>query len=102
MSRRPKLSDDELLALVCELGRGACTAVMHEALTARMRADISRAYIQERVDRLRGAGLLRCVYGVLPDEIAVRLTALGVERLRALQREPLAEPTNGGREGPDA
>jgi hypothetical protein len=96
---RPKLSDDDLLSLVCQLGGEACSAALREVLAARTKADVSIDYVDERYESLRRAGLVRFVYSAPVPERRLRLTAAGVERLRALQREPVAPLTNGDEPG---
>lgn len=96
MSRsRPTLSDDDLLALVSRLDGEACCAAVRKVLAARTHSDVSLDYVDERYENLRRAGLVRFVYSALAPERCLRLTAAGVDRLQALQREPLAPLTNG-------
>jgi hypothetical protein len=91
----PKLSDDDLLALISQLGRDACAAEMRDALTARTRAEVSLGYVDQRIERLLRGGLVRLVFARTLRDRCVRLTAVGVERLQALQREPKGARTNG-------
>jgi hypothetical protein len=88
-----EISDDEVLAIVCRLGRDARVDAVQSMLSERLRCAISTDNAVARLQRLRRAGLLRCFAGenLLVDTI--RLTALGVERLQSLQREPLKPPT---------
>ena len=86
-------SDDELLALVHQLQAAADLDTLRRALAARKQADpaaIDSRYVAERLERLRRAGLTCLVRGTPAPHDGVRLTAAGVERLQALQREPLS------------
>ncbi len=89
-----KLSDDELLAIICQLGPEASDVSIWRALSARSGRQISLERVRGRPHRLDAAGLAAfspcCFLGSRGGSEPVRLTALGVERLRALQRGPLA------------
>ena len=89
----PKISDDHLLAAVCCLGFRADLGALQRAVSVRMDQDFRLEYIACRVQRLRDAGFLRFVPARIGDELYVRLTALGVERLQSLQREPVKPAT---------
>ena len=95
MSRsRPKLSDDHLLATISVLAGAASDASVREALTVRLGQEVGLAYVRERLRRLDAAHLVSFASRRAPPVAenstqSVRLTATGVERLCALQREPL-------------
>jgi hypothetical protein len=96
--RHPKVSDDELLALVCRLGDRSDPEALRRALSVRANVEAAAEYVTERIERLRRAGLVRFVHAHRRGHDAgwepiVRLTAAGVERLQALQREPLRPAT---------
>ncbi len=88
------LSDDELLATICQLGPEASDVSIWRALSAGSGRQISLDRVRGRLHRLNAAGLAafapRRYLGSRGDSEPVRLTALGVERLQALQRGPLA------------
>ena len=90
----PKLSEDELLAIICQLGPEASDISVWRALSARLGRQISLDRVRGRLHRLNAAGLAafspRRYLGSRGESEPVRLTALGVERLQALQRAPLA------------
>jgi hypothetical protein len=89
---RPYLSDDDLLAEICVLGHEASNVGLCSALAVRF-GGVTRHYVDERLERLQAARLVSCsppLKGRHPTVCSVRLTAAGVERLCALQREPLA------------
>jgi DNA-binding PadR family transcriptional regulator len=92
--RGPKFSDDEVLAVVCQLGAAANAASLQRALSARLSEDVDLGRVEERLERLRREGLVRVGHGRASDEMHLRLTAAGVERLQALQRQPLRPPTD--------
>lgn len=89
---RPKLSDDEILAVVFLLGRNASDSTVWRWLNTRLGEEISLDYVGERLHRLSAADLISCSPQPCSN-MPVRLTAAGVERLRALEREPLAPRT---------
>jgi hypothetical protein len=95
MSRsRPKLSDDHLLATISVLAGDASDVRVRKALTERLGQEIGLAYVRERLPRLNAAHLVSFTSWRAPADAeksakSVRLTAAGVQRLRALQREPL-------------
>jgi len=89
---RPHLSDDDLLAEIFVLGREATNVGLCSALAVRF-GPVRRHHVDERLERLQAAQLVSCsspLKGQHPTVCSVRLTAAGVERLCALQREPLA------------
>jgi hypothetical protein len=92
-SSRPKLSDDDLLATISVLAGAASDASVREALTVRLGQEVGLDYVRERLRRLNAAHLVsfgsRRAPAVPEKPATVRLTAAGVERLCALQREPL-------------
>jgi hypothetical protein len=97
--RHPKVSDDELLALVCQLGERSDPEALRRALSVRTSVEAAAEYVAERIERLRRAGLVRFAHAYRSGHSAgrqpfVRLTAAGVERLQALQREPLKPPSD--------
>ena len=92
--RAAKVSDDDLLAVVFQLGLRAGRASIRRALSARTGTRLRLDSIERHLRRLREAGLLRLAPGRAGDDLYVRLTAAGVERLQALQREPLKPATN--------
>jgi hypothetical protein len=85
---RLKFSDDDLLAVVCQLGLGANASSIQRRLSDRANVLFDVFQVEARIQRLRVEGLLR----VAPSG-SVRLTATGVERLQSLQREPMRPPT---------
>jgi hypothetical protein len=89
---RPHLSDDDLLAEIFVLGHKATNVGLCSVLAVRF-GPVKRHYLDERLERLQAAQLVSCSSpskGQHPTIWSVRLTAAGVERLCALQREPLA------------
>lgn len=88
------LSDDELLAIICQLGPAASDVAIWRALSAQLGRQTSLDRVRGRLHRLSAAGL--AVFspgrylGQRGESEPVRLTALGVERLQALQRGPLS------------
>jgi hypothetical protein len=95
----PELSDDELLAAIYMLDDQASCAGLCGALARDLGAEVGRDYVDERLHRLRAAGLVSFIPSVSataprPDVRSVRLTARGVERLSALNREPVAPRTS--------
>jgi hypothetical protein len=86
---RPRLSDDLLLGCVCRLGRWADFNSIRLSLHELIGAEITRDYVEERIHRLRHAGLLRVAYGRgMRQHFA--LTAMGLERLHALESEAVS------------
>ena len=91
---RPKLSDDDLLAAVCGHD-GLCDAVsLRRCLRDRIGADVALSYIEERVERLHRAGLVRVFRPHAGDQPLFRLTQTGIDRLRDLESEPVRPPTD--------
>ena len=96
---RPKLSNDDLLCIISQQGAGSTELSVWRALNARFGREIDIDWVKERLSKLMAAGL--AVYapslfrasGPSESDTKVQLTALGVERLCALQREPIAPPT---------
>ena len=90
----PHLSDDEVLAAIFLLGDRASNVELYRALTRRFDVEIERDYVDERVRRLQRARLVTVAPSLrAPGVRWVRLTAHGVERLCALQLEPIAPKT---------
>jgi hypothetical protein len=93
----PQLSDDEFLAEIFLLGEEASNVALCKALERHAGVEVKRDYVDERLRRLRAAGLVTFAPSLgawsLSAARPVRLTAHGVERLRALQREPVAPRT---------
>jgi phosphotransferase system HPr-like phosphotransfer protein len=94
MSHDLQVSDDVVLAVICLLGANARVDTVRHALAERLTAEVSLASTAGRLRCLREAGLVRVVARGVAEDDQVRLTAVGVERLRALQREPLTPPTD--------
>jgi Mn-dependent DtxR family transcriptional regulator len=94
MSHDLQVSDDEVLAVICVLGANARVETVRHALAERLSAEVSLASTVGRLRRLREGGLVRVVARGGAEDDEVRLTAVGVERLRALQREPITPPTD--------
>jgi hypothetical protein len=86
----PWVSDEDVLAVICRLGMKADVEHIQHALAAGTSdpQDIDRCIV-----RLRQAGFVRLFYA-RSNEPLVRLTALGLERLQALQHNPVAPRTN--------
>jgi Mn-dependent DtxR family transcriptional regulator len=85
---RPKFSDDDVLAVICQLGPKADLSSVQRRLSERANLTCDVVQIETRIQRLRDEGLLRFAQGG-----SLRLTAAGVERLQSLQREPMRPPT---------
>jgi hypothetical protein len=94
MSHDLQVSDDEVLAVICVLGANARVETVRHALAERLSAQVSLASMVGRLQRLCDGGLVRVLAGRVAGDDQVRLTAVGVERLQALQREPLTPPTD--------
>jgi hypothetical protein len=97
-SHRPKLSDDDLLSTIFVLAGAASDASVCKALTDRLGQEIGLDYVYERLRRLDAAHLVSFASRRTPtvpenSTKSVRLTAAGVQRLCALQREPLCPET---------
>ena len=90
--RTAKVRDDDLLAVVFQLGLRAAPASIRRALNARTRLRLDG--IERRIRRLREAGLLQLAPGAAGDDLYVHLTAAGVERLQSRQHEPLKPATD--------
>jgi hypothetical protein len=73
----PKISDMELLSIVCQLGRAATETTIRHSVNERIGRDVSAKWVKDRLGEAQAAGLAICSDGVG----SVRLTALGVERL---------------------
>ena len=83
---RSMFSDDDLLAVVCQIGLGANSSSIRRRLSDRANLIFDAIQIETRIQRLRDEGLLR----IAPSG-SVRLTATGVERLQSLQRAVRAQ-----------
>ena len=92
--RAAKFSDDDLLAVVFQLGLRAAPASIRQALNARTGTRLRLDGLERRIRRLREAGLLQLAPGAAGDDLYVRLTAAGVERLQARQHDPLKPATD--------
>ncbi len=90
---RARFSDDDLLATVHQLGLRAAPAALCRTLSARSRRQLRPRDLTPRLERLSEEGVLRLAPGATANEAYVRLTAAGVERLQALQREPMKPAT---------
>jgi hypothetical protein len=73
----PKISDMELLSILCQLGRAATEATIRHSINERIGREVSAKWVKDRLAEAQAAGLAICGDGVG----SVRLTALGVERL---------------------
>ena len=73
----PKVSDVELLSIVCQLGRAATETTIRQSVNERIGSEVSATWVKDRLAEAQAAGLAICGDGVA----SVRLTALGVERL---------------------
>ncbi len=86
-----ELSDDELLSIICQLASDASDVSIWRTLSARSGGQIGLDRVRAWLRRLNAAGLASfsppLYVGSRDEGNAVRLTALGVERLQALQRE---------------
>lgn len=87
-----QLSDDELLAETYLLGEEASNVALCKALARRSGAEVNRFDVDQRLRRLRSAGLVSFPRSLVPSRVPsvrpVRLTAHGVGRLCAGQWEP--------------
>jgi hypothetical protein len=79
----PKVSDVELLSIVCQLGRAATETSIRHAIDERIGREVSVVWVRHRIAEIEAAGF---VTSLKPRRgvPAVRLTALGVERLSGL------------------
>ena len=95
---RAKLSNDDLLCIVSQLGVDATEMSIWRSLNARFGKQVSLAWLRKRLFDLNTVGLaiylpsLDRALGSSGSDTKVRLTALGVERLEALQREHMGPP----------
>jgi hypothetical protein len=81
----PKISDMELLSIVCQLGRAANEATIRHSVNERIGREVSAKWVKDRLAEAQAAGLAICGDGV------VRLTALGVERLSGVDHPKARE-----------
>jgi hypothetical protein len=85
----PKISDMELLSIVCQLGRAATETSIRHAINERIGRDVSIEWVRDRIAEIEAAGL--AYHQHLHGTPSVRLTALGVERL-----DGVADNTDSG------
>jgi len=88
-----QISDDVILAVVCQLGAPAEARDVRRALNLQLHAEIDEHYLEERLRRLQQAGLVDFFQRRATNQWLVHLTAAGVERLQSLQREPVTPAT---------
>ena len=86
---RATFSDDDVLAVICQLGSRAEAHSVCETLNVRTGKELDLGAVERRFRRLREEGLLRFVPGAAHGHVHARQTAAGVERLQSLQREPV-------------
>ena len=79
----PKVSDMELLSIVCQLGRAATETSIRHAINERIGREVSAEWVRDRIAEIEAAGLAisRRHHGAP----SVRLTAMGVERLSGVE-----------------
>jgi len=76
----PKISDIELLSILCQLGRAATETTMRHSINERIGRQVSVEWMRHRIGEIEAAGLAvvrRPIHGIP----SIRLSALGVERL---------------------
>jgi hypothetical protein len=88
-----KLSDDDLLAAVCQCGMKADRDAVGRRLAALLGIEIDPAAVEARLARLRLAGFLRVSRCGPPGTSCFHLTQMGVERLESLDCEPATPAT---------
>ena len=76
----PKISDRELLSIICQLGRAATEASIRHSINERIGREVSYEWVRERLDQIEAAGLL-VTYRPTKGVPYIRLTALGIEGL---------------------
>jgi hypothetical protein len=82
-----KISDDDLLAMVCRCGSAADVETICRYLGALLGTEVDEARVEARLQRLRLEGLLRTAQHP-PGTMRFHLTQAGVDRLEALESEP--------------
>lgn len=86
----PKVSDLELLSIVCQLGRAATETSIGHAINERVGREVTVEWVRHRIAEIEATG-----FATSPKPRdgapAVRLTALGVDRLNGV-----ADNTDGG------
>jgi DNA-binding MarR family transcriptional regulator len=83
------MSDEDVLAVICRLGAASDRERVRHAFAA---GTFDPQDIDRCIDRLYRSGLVRFQHG-RSHEPLLRLTALGIERLQALQRNPITART---------
>jgi hypothetical protein len=75
-----KISDLELLSIICQLGRAATESSIRHSINERIGRKVSVEWVKHRITEIEAAGLAAASP---PGQAApsVRLTAVGVERL---------------------
>jgi repressor of nif and glnA expression len=83
----PKISDMELLSIICQLGRAATETSIRHAINERIGRQMSVEWVRDRIAEIEDAGLA-VSHQHVRGAPSVRLTALGVERLSGAQHLP--------------
>ena len=76
----PKISDMELLSILCQLGRAATETTIRHSINERIGRHVSVEWVRHRIGEIEAAGLA-VVRRPSHGAPSIRLTALGVERL---------------------
>jgi len=77
----PKISDRELLSIICQLGRAATEATIRHSINDRLGREVSSDWVRDRIAEVRSGGLAISYHHSPHGHLHVRLTALGVARL---------------------
>ena len=85
----PKISDVELLSIICQLGRAATEASMRHAIDERIGRNVSVEWA--RIAEIERAGLAT-PYHHHRGGPCLRLTAIGVERLSGVDHPTERSP----------
>jgi hypothetical protein len=76
----PKISDRELLSIICQLGRAATEATIRNAINERIGGEVGDEWVKGRIAEIEAAGLIASRQSPQGTS-SIRLTALGVECL---------------------
>jgi hypothetical protein len=81
------VGDDDLLAAICVTGRESDLATVRARLGAWLGIDPDPELLEQQLERLRRAGLVRRFYRAEPDKPRFHLTEQGVQRLQLRENE---------------
>jgi hypothetical protein len=82
------ISEDDVLALICAQGADSDVAAIRARLKNWRGVDVDVALLEQRLEQLRCAGLVRRFQPSVSDKARFHLTEIGVQRLQDREHKP--------------